>query len=174
MKSTCSHEVDKCLWLVARLLRIMSITPGCIPKGLKSSLRTGKPLRNQIPHQPSAEEIGGWQLWGFTIHSVSASAPATKQWVPLHLDLKFLREKIWLICTVTAFFKICSFIFGCAGSLSLFLCAGFLQLWEQGLLSSCSARVSHCGGFSCCGAQTQHAQTSVVVMMGSEVAVLKL
>ena len=24
---------------------------------------------------------------------------------------------------------------------------------EQGLLSSCGARASHCGGFPCCGAQ---------------------
>ena len=33
------------------------------------------------------------------------------------------------------------FIFGCTGSLLVL-----------GLLSSCSAHASHCGGFSCCGA----------------------
>ena len=39
------------------------------------------------------------------------------------------------------------FIFGCAGSsLLLFSCG------EQGLLSSCSSKTSHCGGFSCYGA----------------------
>ena len=43
------------------------------------------------------------------------------------------------------------FIYGRAGSwllLGLFSSCG-----EQGLLSSCSAWASHCGGFSCCGAQ---------------------
>ena len=44
------------------------------------------------------------------------------------------------------------FISGCAGS--LLLCAGFLYLWRAGALH-CHARVSHCGGFSCCGAQAQ-------------------
>ena len=43
------------------------------------------------------------------------------------------------------------FIFGCAGS-SL-LCGLFPSCREQGLRSNCSARASHCGGFSCCRAQ---------------------
>ena len=33
---------------------------------------------------------------------------------------------------------------------------------KQGLLSSCSARASHCGGFSCCGAQALEHMGSVV------------
>ena len=46
------------------------------------------------------------------------------------------------------------FIFGCAGS-SLLLVESLLLLFgcaKQGLLSSCSARASHCSGFSCCRA----------------------
>ena len=43
------------------------------------------------------------------------------------------------------------FIFGSAGS--LMLCGLFCSCSEQGLLSSWGARASHCGGFSCCGAQ---------------------
>ena len=43
-------------------------------------------------------------------------------------------------------------IFGCTGSLLLHRL--FCSCEQQGLLSSCSAWVSHCGGFSCCGAWT--------------------
>ena len=32
---------------------------------------------------------------------------------------------------------------------------------EQGLLSGCGAQASHCGGFSCCGAQALEPQASV-------------
>ena len=32
--------------------------------------------------------------------------------------------------------------------------------------SSCGARASHCGGFSCCGAQALGARDSVVVACG--------
>ena len=48
-------------------------------------------------------------------------------------------------------FLIHVFIFGCAG-FSL-LCGLFSGGGEQGLLSSCSVRASHCGGFSCCRAR---------------------
>ena len=40
------------------------------------------------------------------------------------------------------------FIFGCAGS--LLLCQLFSSCGKWGLLSSCGARASHCGDFSCC------------------------
>ena len=53
------------------------------------------------------------------------------------------------------------FIFGCIGS-SL-LRTGFLQLWRAGATLHRSARASHCGGFSCCGAQALGARASVVV-----------
>ena len=43
------------------------------------------------------------------------------------------------------------FIFDCAET--LLLCTGFLQLLQQGLLSSRGARASQCGGFSPCGAR---------------------
>ena len=53
------------------------------------------------------------------------------------------------------------FIFGCVGS-SL-LCTGFLQLWQAGATLRCSARASHCSGFSCCKAWALGAWPSVVV-----------
>ena len=55
-----------------------------------------------------------------------------------------------------------SFIFGCAGS--LLLCGLFSSCSEQGLVSSCGARASHCSGFSCHGAQDS--RISVVVGLG--------
>ena len=62
------------------------------------------------------------------------------------------------------FFFFNGFIFGCVGS-SL-LCAGFLQLQQTGATLRCSVRASHCGGFSCCGAQALSVQASVVVAHG--------
>ena len=56
------------------------------------------------------------------------------------------------------------FIFGCVGS-SL-LRTGFLQLQRAGATLHCSAWTSHCGGFSCCGAQALGEQASVVVAHG--------
>ena len=53
-------------------------------------------------------------------------------------------------------------IFGCVGSLLLH--AGFLQLQRVGGATlRCSARASHCGGFSCCGAWAVGMRASVVV-----------
>ena len=41
-------------------------------------------------------------------------------------------------------------------ALGLHCCMGaFSSCSKQGLLSSCATQVSHCGVFSCCGAQTQ-------------------
>ena len=42
-------------------------------------------------------------------------------------------------------------IFGCTGSLLLHRL--FSSCAEQGRLASCGVRVSHCSGFSCCGAE---------------------
>ena len=42
----------------------------------------------------------------------------------------------------------------------------FLVPASGGLLSSCSARASHCGGFSCCRARALGARASVVVACG--------
>ena len=56
------------------------------------------------------------------------------------------------------------FTFDCAGS-SL-LGGLFSSFREQGLLSSCGAWASHCGGFSCCGAQTLGSRASAVVAHG--------
>ena len=56
------------------------------------------------------------------------------------------------------------FIFGCVGS-SL-LCMGFLQLRQAGATLHCSARASHCSGFSCCGAQALGVQAQQLWLMG--------
>ena len=61
-------------------------------------------------------------------------------------------------------FKKVLFLFGCVGS-SL-LRAGFLQLQQVGATLHCGVRASHCGGFSCCGAQALGAQASVVAAHG--------
>ena len=50
---------------------------------------------------------------------------------------------------------------GCIGSSLLH--AGFLYLQREVATLSCSAWASHCGGFSCCGAQALGSQVSVVV-----------
>ena len=56
------------------------------------------------------------------------------------------------------------FIFDRAGS---WLPRGFFSSCsEQGLLSSCGAWASHCGGFSCCRAQALGPRTSAVVARG--------
>ena len=56
------------------------------------------------------------------------------------------------------------FIFGCVGSLLLH--TGFLQLQQAGATLHCGARVSHCRGFSCCGARAVGTRASVVVAHG--------
>ena len=69
------------------------------------------------------------------------------------------------------FFNFYLFIYlfiGCIGS-SL-LCAGFLQLQRAGVTLRYSARASHCGGFSCCGARALGAWASVVVARGLQSA----
>ena len=48
------------------------------------------------------------------------------------------------------------FIFGCVGS--SFLCEGFLQFQRAVSTLHRGARVSHCRGLSCCGAQAPDAQ----------------
>ena len=46
------------------------------------------------------------------------------------------------------------------------LCTGFLQLRRAGTPLRCSARASHCSGFSCCGAWALGARASVVIAHG--------
>ena len=46
------------------------------------------------------------------------------------------------------------------------LCAGFLQLWQVGGTLCCGAWASHCGGFSCGGAQSLGTWASAVVAWG--------
>ena len=61
-----------------------------------------------------------------------------------------------------------NFIFGCVGS--LLLCVGFLQLQRAEATLCCSVQASHCGGFSCCGAQVLVVRASVVVARGFQSA----
>ena len=42
----------------------------------------------------------------------------------------------------------------------------FLWLWRVEATLRCGARASHCGAFSCCGAQALGARASVVVACG--------
>ena len=72
---------------------------------------------------------------------------STQSWNPRNPESRFL-----------------SFVYGCAGSLLLH--AGFLQLWGAGATLGCSVQSSHCGAFSCCGAQALGAWASVVVTPG--------
>ena len=52
------------------------------------------------------------------------------------------------------------YLFGFLTVLGLPCCARAFSNWgEWGLLSSCSAQASHCGGFFCCGAQALGART---------------
>ena len=54
----------------------------------------------------------------------------------------------------------CYYYFGC--SRSSFLQVGFPLVAWAGATLRCGARASHCGGFSCCGAQALGARASVV------------
>ena len=58
-------------------------------------------------------------------------------------------SSVYMLDHEESFFKL--FILAALG---LRCCAWFLsRCSERGLLSSCSVRTSHCGGFSCCGAR---------------------
>lgn len=88
----------------------------------------------------------------------SEQYPSNSLCVPLlKLETLFLQKRS---CLLVFFFL--KFIFMVVWS--LFLCTGFLWLWRRGLLSSCSAQASHCGGFSCCRAQPLGAWAAVVGM----------
>ena len=65
-----------------------------------------------------------------------------------HTDLNTGENQLCLwILRLYSFFFYNSFIFDSAGS--LLCCRLFSSRSDQGLLSSCGAQVSHCGGFSC-------------------------
>ena len=71
------------------------------------------------------------------------------------------------VCSMSllSFLKNHLFIFGCAGS-SLCCTWAFSSCRERGLLSSCGAWVSHCCGFSYCGAWALGAWASEAVARG--------
>ena len=58
------------------------------------------------------------------------------------------------------------FVLCMAYILFFWLCAGFLSLQQAGATLRCGTRASHCGGFSCCGAQALGARASVVAARG--------
>ena len=79
--------------------------------------------------------------------------------------LSFLHLFIYLFIHSFIHSFIYLFIYGCFGSLLLHM--GFLQLWRAWATTlHCGARASHCGGFSCCGAQALGMWASVVVVHG--------
>ena len=55
------------------------------------------------------------------------------------------------------------FFFGGGCVESSLLRVGFLYLRRAGATLCCGAQTSHCGGFSCCGAQALGTRASVVV-----------
>ena len=65
------------------------------------------------------------------------------------------------------FLKINLFISLFLAALGLRCCVrAFSSCGERGLLCSCDARASHCGGFSYCGARAVGVRASVVVARG--------
>ena len=73
------------------------------------------------------------------------------------------------------FFKFFIFLFYCLGVLGLHCCMQtFSSCGEEGLLSSWSARASHCSGFSCWGALDLGSQASAVGPVGSVAAARRL
>ena len=57
--------------------------------------------------------------------------------------------------------------FGCVGSLLLHtVFLSLCSLWQVGATLRCSARASHCGGFSCCRARALGSWASVVAARG--------
>ena len=93
-------------------------------------------------------KVTNWQLREKEIQL----GPMTSYYFSLFFYLFILSNFIYL------------FIFGCVGSSLLH--AGFLQLWRAGATLHCSARASHCGGFSCCRAWALGVWASVVVARG--------
>ena len=67
---------------------------------------------------------------------------------------------IYIYITLFIYLFVCLFIYGCTGSSLLH--TGFLQLWRAGATLRCGAQASHCGIFSCCGAQALGMRASVV------------
>ena len=79
-----------------------------------------------------------------------------------------LEEELGLCFTaVLLFLFLNKFIYLFLAVLGLRCCVwAFYSCGEQQLLFHCSTQASHCGGFSCCGAQTLGARISVVVAHG--------
>ena len=79
------------------------------------------------------------EAWCAGVHGVPKSQTQLSDWT----------EQNWR--QISELFKNL-FIFDCAGS--SWLCGISSSCWERGLLSSGGAQAYHCGGFSCCRAQT--------------------
>ena len=88
--------------------------------------------------------------------------PATFSNISNHPQL--LGAFTYLFFIIVLYLFIEKFEEGSAGS-SLLLRL-FSSCREQGLLSSCSVRASHCSAFSCCGAQALGHQGFIVAVPG--------
>ena len=103
----------------------------------------------------------GLRHCGYTVVPSLAGCELTCHGWPCRVPLRFSTSHFFFF---NKFLFIYVFIFGCVGS-SL-LRAGFLELRREGTTLCCSARASHCGGFSCCRARALGPQASVVVAHG--------
>ena len=79
-------------------------------------------------------------------------------------DLKIIIIVLYFIYIYIYIYIFNLFIFGCIGP--LILRADSLQLWWAGATLRCGAQDSHCGGFSCWGAQALGTWASAVVARG--------
>ena len=73
-----------------------------------------------------------------------------RPWISSRVHFRLLCQSY----TVTKKLLFYLVIYGCTGS--LILCSDFLKLWPAEATLPCSAWASHCGGFSCCGADSGH------------------
>ena len=73
------------------------------------------------------------------------------------LRVKFVVLRV-IVCIL--FFNLYSFV----AALGLHCCTGCLWLWQEGAVLCCDARASHCGDFSCWGAQVPGTWAPLVVV----------
>ena len=87
------------------------------------------------------------------------------EWVAISFSNIYIKFNVFLKFLWNFFFyKIYLFIFSCTGSSLLRTGFSLVAPSKWGPLCSCGAWVSHCGGFSCCGALALGHVGSVVVV----------
>ena len=116
----------------------------CMPLSPKGTSRATQISASNILHLLNAWQNGNSKvIWTIVLRGI-------------HLNVQVSGYSIGEFCS-----NIYTFFYGCIGS--LLLRTGFLQLQQAGATLRCSARASHCGSFSCCGARALGMQASVVV-----------